>query len=143
MQAVFHYEGTVARLLADDKGTRFKIAFGMPTLVHDDDGVRVVRAALRIRENLSRTRRGGGGSIADAASAASAAAAATAAEAGDEAKSVDDDHAGQRCAIGIATGLVFCGEAGSRQRCEYTAVGNKVIIAARLMQVRGVRASTS
>ncbi|MES1914635.1 MAG: hypothetical protein MHM6MM_006684, partial [Cercozoa sp. M6MM] len=29
---------------------------------------------------------------------------------------------------------VFCGEAGSRDRCEYTAVGFKVIMAARLMQ---------
>jgi class 3 adenylate cyclase len=37
--------------------------------------------------------------------------------------------------IGMATGMVYCGEAGSSQRCEYTAVGFKVIMAARLMQV--------
>ncbi len=37
--------------------------------------------------------------------------------------------------IGIACGLVFCGEAGSSRRCEYTAVGYKVNMAARLMQV--------
>lgn len=71
----------------------------MPSLHHDDDGVRVVRAALRIHENLTAS--------------------------------------GHRSAIGIATGLVFCGDAGSNKRCEYTAVGNKVIIAARLMQAAG------
>ncbi len=34
-EAIFAYEGTVARLLADDKGTRFKIAFGMPSNAHE------------------------------------------------------------------------------------------------------------
>jgi hypothetical protein len=34
-EAVLRQEGTIARLLADDKGTRFKIAFGMPTLAHE------------------------------------------------------------------------------------------------------------
>jgi hypothetical protein len=34
-EAVVRQEGTIARLLADDKGTRFKIAFGMPTLAHE------------------------------------------------------------------------------------------------------------
>ena len=29
------FEGAVARLLADDKGTRFKIAFGMPSCQHE------------------------------------------------------------------------------------------------------------
>lgn len=89
----------VARLLCDDKGTRFKVAFGMPTLAHEDDGVRTVLAAIEIMHMLRRK--------------------------------------GQTAAIGIATGVVYCGEAGSQKRCEYTAVGFKVIMAARLMQVAG------
>ena len=36
-------------------------------------------------------------------------------------------------AIGITTGQVFCGTVGNAQRCEYTAVGDKVNTAARLM----------
>jgi hypothetical protein len=46
------YEGSVARLLADDKGTRFKIAFGMPSMTHEDDAVRVVVAGLEIQSKL-------------------------------------------------------------------------------------------
>jgi class 3 adenylate cyclase len=37
-------------------------------------------------------------------------------------------------AIGITSGLVFCGPVGSQRRCEYTMVGNVVNMAARLMQ---------
>ena len=41
-------------------------------------------------------------------------------------------------AIGVTTGQVFCGTVGSASRCEYTAVGDKVNTAARLMAaVRG------
>ena len=40
-----------------------------------------------------------------------------------------------QCAVGITTGLVFCGEAGwVRNRVEYTLAGAKVNLAARLMQ---------
>jgi class 3 adenylate cyclase/tetratricopeptide (TPR) repeat protein len=41
---------------------------------------------------------------------------------------------GMRCAIGVATGRVFCGAIGSAERREYTMSGNVVVLAARLMQ---------
>eukprot|EP01062_Namystynia_karyoxenos_P008553 TRINITY_DN1300_c2_g1_i1.p1 TRINITY_DN1300_c2_g1~~TRINITY_DN1300_c2_g1_i1.p1 ORF type:complete len:2077 (+),score=563.88 TRINITY_DN1300_c2_g1_i1:135-6365(+) len=40
-----------------------------------------------------------------------------------------------RCAVGISRGKVFCGLTGSPWRCEYTAMGDGVNIAARLMGV--------
>ena len=39
----------------------------------------------------------------------------------------------RRLAVGMTTGKVFCGTVGSQLRCEYTAVGDKVNTAARLM----------
>ena len=48
------FKGTIARLLADDKGTRFKLAFGMPTMNHGrkDDCTRATMAALRVQRLL-------------------------------------------------------------------------------------------
>jgi len=44
--------GALHKVLVDDKGTTAVLAFGLPPLSHDDDAVRAVRAALRIRERI-------------------------------------------------------------------------------------------
>ncbi len=41
---------------------------------------------------------------------------------------------GVECAIGVATGRVYCGEVGNARRREYTIIGRVVNLAARLMQ---------
>ncbi len=41
---------------------------------------------------------------------------------------------GQRCSIGVATGRVYCGSVGGGERQEYTIMGDRVNLAARLMQ---------
>ncbi|CAF4632879.1 unnamed protein product [Rotaria sp. Silwood1] len=38
-----------------------------------------------------------------------------------------------KCSIGVATGLTYCGVVGHIARCEYTVIGRKVNMAARLM----------
>ncbi|KAI0983565.1 hypothetical protein GJ496_000889 [Pomphorhynchus laevis] len=37
------------------------------------------------------------------------------------------------CSVGVCTGIVFCGVVGHPSRCEYTVIGRKVNMAARLM----------
>jgi class 3 adenylate cyclase/tetratricopeptide (TPR) repeat protein len=44
---------------------------------------------------------------------------------------------GQRAAVGVTTGRVFCGTVGNRRRREYTMLGAVVNLAARLMQEAG------
>ena len=41
---------------------------------------------------------------------------------------------GQRCSIGVTTGRVYCGSVGGSGRQEYTIMGDRVNLAARLMQ---------
>eukprot|EP00163_Fabomonas_tropica_P031912 TRINITY_DN777_c0_g2_i1.p1 TRINITY_DN777_c0_g2~~TRINITY_DN777_c0_g2_i1.p1 ORF type:complete len:1257 (-),score=310.59 TRINITY_DN777_c0_g2_i1:2230-6000(-) len=51
-ETVQFFEGTVNKMLMDDKGTTILIAFGLPPLAHKHDAVRGVDAALQIREKL-------------------------------------------------------------------------------------------
>jgi class 3 adenylate cyclase/tetratricopeptide (TPR) repeat protein len=44
------------------------------------------------------------------------------------------DQLGLRCSVGVTTGRVYCGSVGSAVRQEYTIMGDKVNLAARLMQ---------
>ncbi len=44
------------------------------------------------------------------------------------------EQLGLRCSVGVTTGRVYCGSVGSAVRQEYTIMGDKVNLAARLMQ---------
>ena len=44
------------------------------------------------------------------------------------------ERIGHRCSIGVTTGRVYCGSVGSDERQEYTIMGDKVNLSARLMQ---------
>jgi len=108
--AIHKLDGTITRLICDDKGVRFLIAFGLPGHLHEDDERRAVLASLDVVAALSKIP----GYGADPAAG---------------------NNATVGCAIGVTTGRVFCGEAGwERYRVEYTLAGAKVNLAARLMQ---------
>ena len=51
-ETLYVYEGSVNKLGVDDKGTTMVAAFGLPPVVHEDDPVRAVRAALGIQAQL-------------------------------------------------------------------------------------------
>ena len=117
-QHVQKHDGTITRLICDDKGTRFLIAFGLPGHANEDDESRAVLACLRIVEELETIEPVLPSSGGDA----------------------DEDAAPPSLGIsvGITTGRVFCGEAGSEgTRVEYTLSGARVNLAARLMQAAG------
>ena len=103
-KAIVYWEGTVNKLMVDDKGVVVLALFGLPCLRHPDDAARGVLAALTIamrfrEENLD-------------------------------------------CSIGIVTGRAFCGVVGSPLRREYTAMGDAVNFAARLMAHGDARSRT-
>ena len=101
------YGGQVTRLICDDKGVRFLVGFGMPGRSYEDDESRAVLFALQLQYHL--------GKLPDYRGRVGA-------------------EGGLAAAIGITTGVVFCGEAGSPKRREYTLAGARVNVAARLMQ---------
>ncbi len=110
------FDGTITRLICDDKGTRFLIAFGLPGHANEDDESRAVVSCLQVVDALSRIK-----------------------PVLPEGVSPDDeDYQAMKICVGITTGRVFCGEAGSEGvRVEYTLSGARVNLAARLMQAAG------
>jgi class 3 adenylate cyclase len=51
-EAVYQYEGSINKLLVDEKGTLIVCAFGMLPSVHHDDPVRGIAAAFLVRHQL-------------------------------------------------------------------------------------------
>jgi class 3 adenylate cyclase len=53
LEIIYRYEGTLARLSADDKGTVMLVLFGAPPFAHEDDPARAVRCALDVQSALA------------------------------------------------------------------------------------------
>lgn len=51
-RALFHYEGSLNKLLVDDKGCSLIVAFGLPPFAHEDDPLRACRSAKEMRIGL-------------------------------------------------------------------------------------------
>lgn len=52
-ESTYLFEGSINKLLIDDKGLLVVIGFGLPPLAHEDDPLRAVAAACEIRHRLS------------------------------------------------------------------------------------------
>ena len=55
-RALAKYEGTLTRILVDDKGITIDAAFGLPPLTHEEDPYRAVQAAEEIQKTLRQMR---------------------------------------------------------------------------------------
>lgn len=98
VEIVFKYEGTVAKFMGDG----MMAIFGAP-ISHEDDALRAIKTALKMKESLSEFNK-------------------------DKKEPI---HIG----IGITSGEVIVGNIGSEKRMEYTAVGMRVNLAARLQAI--------
>lgn len=52
LEIVYRYEGTLARVSVDDKGTSLLVLFGAPPFTHEDDPVRAVRCGLDLTATI-------------------------------------------------------------------------------------------
>lgn len=52
-RSIYNWEGSINKLLVDDKGLLVLCAMGLPPMPHSDDPVRAVYAALDLVENLA------------------------------------------------------------------------------------------
>lgn len=48
------HEGSLNKLLMDDKGSTLIVCFGLPPLMHQDDPVRAILAAFTLRQYLTK-----------------------------------------------------------------------------------------
>eukprot|EP00915_Cephaloidophora_sp_WS-2016_P005953 GHVH01007843.1.p1 GENE.GHVH01007843.1~~GHVH01007843.1.p1 ORF type:complete len:2145 (-),score=290.17 GHVH01007843.1:74-6508(-) len=113
--AAYCFEGSVNKMIVDDKGVLILILFGLAPLHHVDDALRACFCAQRVSTTIqslldsygtSHLRRDG----------------------------IYDDRSDRiPVGIGVATGTVWCGTVGTEFRCEYTALGDPVNLSARLM----------
>ncbi len=51
-KTAYRYEGSLNKVVVDDKGTVLLLLFGAPPLAHQDDPLRAVRCALEIQEHV-------------------------------------------------------------------------------------------
>jgi len=96
---LYYHGGSLAKVLADDKGTMVLAAFGLPRETFEYRVDYALAAAMSLGPAL---------------------------------RGFDLE-----CAVGIATGTVFCGPIGSESRREYTLIGSTVNLAARLCAKAG------
>jgi class 3 adenylate cyclase/tetratricopeptide (TPR) repeat protein len=106
-QALERYGGVINKIDLYDHGDKLLVTFGAP-VAHEDDPERAVRAALAMQEALSEIN-----------------------ETLPEQVGLPDIFLRQR--IGISYGSVYAGYVGASWRHEYTVMGDKVNLAARLM----------
>ncbi len=95
-RTLYRFEGSLNKVVVDDKGVLIMALFGAPPLAHQDDPVRGIKAAMEV-QSLT-------------------------------------DKMDLPVSIGVTTGKLFAGQVGSETRYEYTVIGDKANLAARLMQ---------
>lgn len=110
-KVIEHYEGVLHKVGVGPTGPHLFITFGAPKS-HADDPERAVCAALEMQETLTKVNLGIETRISG---------------------TCDLRYPLFRQAIGITTGFVFAGSIGSARRWEYTVMGDRVNLAARLM----------
>jgi class 3 adenylate cyclase len=122
-RCVYRFEGSVNKLLVDDKGLLLLAVFGLPPLAHSDDPERAVGAALAIAQAVPKVQ---ALPLPPAEGSASV-------PAGRLLPSAAGLGCAMTAAVGAALGIAFCGACGSSVRREYTVLGDAVNLSARLM----------
>lgn len=121
---IYRYEGSLNKIVVDDKGTVLLVLFGAPPLAHEDDPVRALACAQELHQTWSMTE---SSSSLDSLQH-------------NGTSDYSDSHLHDtqavdvRLAIGITTDTVFAGPVGSPTQREYTVMGDAVNLASRLMQ---------
>ena len=98
-EIIYHFEGSMNKMMIDDKGQVILCVFGLNPYFHHDDPLRAVKASVALVERFHDGR----------------------------------FRKGVTIRVGVASGSAFCGVVGSKDRREYTVMGNVVNMAARLM----------